>query len=172
MKHLKLFEEHNSSNQADNDSTRDELIELGLADPDPYYERVERQLAEAGIEIIAKFNWTDEAYKPRPDFSLMIFGVTIEYNGMEFDLEWDESDAYSNWDESRWRLTWTHNFEPIKWNLSLDEVIELVKTLKPEDDLDFKADADLAELPKDAQKKLMAVRQQMKDLGLGQNENL
>jgi len=166
MKHLKLFEEHINPSQADDDATRDELIDLGLADPDPYYERVARQLAEAGIEIIARFNWTDEVYEPRPDFSIMVFGVTIEYNGMEFDLEWDESDAYSNWDESRWRLTWTQDFEPIKWNLSLDEVIELVKTLTPkpeEDDTDFEVDDDLLGLPKDAQKTLMKVRKKIKD---------
>jgi hypothetical protein len=175
MKHLKLFEEHISDKEED-DSTRDELIELGLADPDPYYERVESQLAEAGIEIIAKFNWNDETYKPRPDFSQMIFGVTIEYNDMGFDLEWDEDDSYPNWDESRWQLAWTvaYDFESIGWKLSLADVIKLVKssTPKPEEEADFEVDADLINLPKDAQKKLMAVRKKLKELNLGRNDNL
>ena len=178
MKHLKLFEEHISDKEED-DSTRDELIELGLADPDPYYERVESQLAEAGIEIIAEFNLNDEAKKPRPDFSEMIFILELQYNNMEFDLEWENdydgypAKKYKGNIESQWRLAWSHDFEAIDNGLSLAEVIEIIKTSTPKpEDTDFEVDADLTGLPKDAQKKLMAVRNRMKDLGLGQNENL
>jgi hypothetical protein len=103
----------------------------------------------------------------------MVIGITVSYNEMDFDLEWDESADYSETDESRWHLSWNYDFDEIDSDLSLAEVIDIIKSSTPkpeEDDTDFEVDDDLLGLPKDAQKTLMKVRKKIKDLGLGQTD--
>lgn len=160
LKYIKLFEE------VDQDKLN-RLKRLGLIEPDPYYDRVVAQLEEAGINIDSKFNWNDEAYKPKPDFSKMEIGIWISYNNLNFDLEWD-NEIHNG--EFCWRLSWTDDVDEIDLALSLDQVINIVKTSGPkpeEQDLpEDQIDADLKDLPKDAQKKLMAIRNKMKDLGI------
>jgi hypothetical protein len=168
MKYIKLFEENQEEKLA-------RLKRLGLIDPGSYYTRVMDELEEAGISISSSFNRNDEAFKSFPNLSNMVIGVTVSYNEMEFDLEWDESSNYSETDESRWHLSWNYDFDEIDSDLSLAEVIDIIKSSTPkpeEDDTDFEVDDDLLGLPKDAQKTLMKVRKKIKDLGLGKDADL
>jgi hypothetical protein len=166
MKYIKLFEENQEEKLV-------RLKRLGLIDPGAYYTRVIDELEEAGISISSSFNRNDEAFKSFPNFSKMVIGITVSYNEMDFDLEWDESADYSETDESRWHLSWNYDFNEIDSDLSLAEVIDIIKSSTPkpeEDDTDFEVDDDLLGLPKDAQKTLMKVRKKIKDLGLGQTD--
>lgn len=163
MKYIKLFEEH----QDPDEDTLNQMKDFGLVEPDPYYDRVVAQLEEAGINIESKFNWNDEAYKPYPNFSKMEIGIQISYNNLNFDIWWDPN-LHNG--EFCWRLEWNNALDEIASALSLDQLIEIVKTSGPKPEEanlpEDQIDVDLKDLPKDAQKKLMAIRKKMKDLGI------